>query len=379
MNRSRPEVPPSDAAGSTQADNSPLAIRVARLDQERHPDLQALHSIILREGPRSRREAKYTAIKNRHTGEAHHDSITIKSYKKRAGDWREDVEHSVTLSSDGGIDEIQKLLDFMLAVRNGAVPSEGSDYLLITARAGTSSASGLHRALNALSATDQVDVLTDVLGQVAGDPNLLRALIKRAARDPDLFEEAATALNLANYHQAVLKLKALTDQQNVHEMEFQKLLEAHPWMFGSEYSEVLDRRRWTRDEQQDFIVRRTTDGYIEIIEIKTPLNGAPLFLHDPSHDSYYSCAHLSKVVGQVQKYIERLDSERHMIMAQDGEDTAKIRAKIIIGRSGDVEQQRALHRFNGHLHRIEVITFDQLLRITQQVTSYLRRALRRAE
>ncbi len=47
-------------------------------------------------------------------------------------------------------------------------------------------------------------------------------------------------------------------------------------MFGSEYSELLDRRRITRDEQADFLLRRTTDGYIELIEIKTPLRGQPL-------------------------------------------------------------------------------------------------------
>jgi hypothetical protein len=56
---------------------------------------------------------------------------------------------------------------------------------------------------------------------------------------------------------------------------------------------------------------------------------------------------------------------------RDGKDTNKIRAKIIIGRDGNQAQQQALRRFNGHLHRIEVLTFDQLSCIAGRVVSYL--------
>jgi hypothetical protein len=49
----------------------------------------------------------------------------------------------------------------------------------------------------------------------------------------------------------------------------------------------------------------------------------------------------------------------------------KIRAKVIIGRDGDQHQQKALRRLNGHLHRIEIMIFDQLLRIAQNVLNYL--------
>src|SRR6266480_2133626 len=88
------------------------------------------------------------------------------------------------------------------------------------------------------------------------------------------------------------------------EKDFQAFLTQHPWIFGSEYSELLDRRNWTRDEKNDFVVRRTTDGFIEIIEIKTTLGGDSLFKYDASHDSFYAGAELSKVIGQVEKYLE---------------------------------------------------------------------------
>jgi hypothetical protein len=142
-------------------------------------------------------------------------------------------------------------------------------------------------------------------------------------------------------------------------------------MFGSEYSERLDRRIWVRDTQQDFVLRRTADGFIEVVEIKTPLVGRDLLRYDPSHKSFFAGPELSSVIGQVQKYIEDLDTDRTKIIAFDYEDTNKIRAKIIIGHDGSAEHQQALRRFNGHLHRIEVLTFDQLARIAGRVVSYL--------
>ena len=136
-------------------------------------------------------------------------------------------------------------------------------------------------------------------------------------------------------------------------------------MFGSEYSELLDRRTWTRDDKQDFMLRRTVDGYLEIIEIKTPM--PELFKHDLSRDSYYPSEALSRAIGQVTGYIEQLDSDRNRIRAIDHEDQLKIRARIILGRDGDKDQRTGLRNLNARLNRIEVLTYDQLLRIAGRV------------
>ena len=61
-----------------------------------------------------------------------------------------------------------------------------------------------------------------------------------------------------------------------------------------------------------------------------------------------------------------MDGDRHAIKSDIGEDVDKIRAKIIIGRDGNLEQQKALRRLNGHLHRIEILTYDQLLRVAKK-------------
>jgi hypothetical protein len=45
-----------------------------------------------------------------------------------------------------------------------------------------------------------------------------------------------------------------------------------------------------------------------------------------------------KVIGQVINYLEKLDGDRHAIKSDIGEDVDKIRAKIIIGRDGNLQR-----------------------------------------
>ena len=52
---------------------------------------------------------------------------------------------------------------------------------------------------------------------------------------------------------------------------------------------------------------------------------------------------------------------------KDDADTLKIRARAIVGRDGNADHQAALRNFNAHLHRIEILTYDQLLRIAERV------------
>lgn len=96
---------------------------------------------------------------------------------------------------------------------------------------------------------------------------------------------------------AIEKLKGLIEA-DAEEKEFQRHLKENPWMFGSEYAHLLDRRIWVRDQQKDFMLKRTADGFLEMIEIKRPLNNTPLFSPDGSHhNSLYPGVELSKAIG----------------------------------------------------------------------------------
>ncbi len=363
-----------DNGDREKASQAAISVRATKVDGSRKPDLDRVNSVTLSEGPRSKKEAIYIIVKSRNTGEVKFDSISIKSYQKSGGRLVEKPEHSLTLSSEK-TDEIQTLIDFAVAARSGTIPNESGDFVVVGAPDAISK-KALVSFLSDLSASGKIDTLADVLSEISYDRDLLKSLLARAAEDPKLFAEAAAALNLATYRQAFDKLTALVIKPGVREQEFQALLQDNPWMFGSEYSALLPTRKLTRDEEQDFIVRRTTDGFIELIEIKTPLEGKALFRHDGSHDCYYCGSELSKAMGQVRNYLDLIDASRDDIYRRDNEDPFKVRAKLIIGRDGDAAQQTALRSFNGYGSRVEVITFDQLVGIAKRTLLYLYSALR---
>jgi hypothetical protein len=250
---------------------------------------------------------------------------------------------------------------------------EDGDYLVLRVDDGISAA-GARDLFDAISSDDQALLLAQALATAGGDPEKLKSLAQAALEEPEAATSAAAALNLARFSGALAELRRLI-VEDAKEDAIQAHLAQHAWLFGSEYSTLLGRRRWTRDEQQDFMLRRTVDEYIELVEIKRPLNATALFRYDDSHDAYFPGPELSCVHGQVMKYLQRLDDDRLRIKEIDGEDANKIRAKIIIGRDGDADQQEALRRYNGHQHRIEVITFDQLVRIGERVLQHLQQVV----
>lgn len=360
----------SDTENEPASDLS-AAIRSTKPDPMRRPELAQVNSIVLKEGPRSRREVVHYRVHSSNSGEFKANKIGFRTRHKTSGVWQPDHAKSFTLESD---DEVRRAVSFIAAACGGSIPDLAGNFVVVPVSHGLD-VPAIQAGLNELSASGKTDILAGLLHQIAAERGAAVELFKRVAADPEAFAAAAATITLGRYHDALKQLTSLIEGEH-REHDFQVLLSLHPWMFGSEYSEHLaDHRHLTRDTQQDFILRRTTDGYIEVLEIKTPLHGVELFRFDKSRKAHYAGPELSAAIGQVSKYIEELEADRHSILARDALDTLKVRARIIIGRDGDDGQRTALRRLNGHLHRIEVITFDQLASIANRTIDHLKRAV----
>lgn len=346
---------------------SPDELLVQRT-KTRDPNVSVVYEAKLKDGPQAFRFAFIYKIVNPRTGDLHHYALKIENWKRtKTRGWEEQPERSISLDQE----EFEKLVDFIESVVGERLPGEEREYVVVRGRE-FGRVRDLVRMLPKLETEAKLEFVREVLRGVADDAFDSSELMEGVVGDSrSVLQEIAAAANLVQYRQAYDDLQALIEDPAAREKQFQRLLQDNPWMFGSEYSELLDRRTWTRDERQDFMLRRTVDGYLEIAEIKTP-SVPPLFNWDASHKSYYPSAPLSLVVGQVINYIEQVDRDRNSIMLKDQVDPLKIRARVIIGRDGDAEQQQALRNLNGHLHRIEVLTFDQLSRIAQRVLDVFR-------
>lgn len=349
------------------SDNSLDDVKVKIRKTYSNPNVRTVTQAVLKEGPRAFKIATLLEVINPNNGEFHHYSLKIDHIDKSKAGWFAKPEKSVRLEGKKP-DEIEKLYKFLHAAYDNEFDEKSGELHLISGQ-DYAKLENLLDAIPNIADTDKLQLIKNILSQIDGSKSSVTDFVSIFKEsNSETLKHIAAASRMVEYSNSLNELKALVSEPSTPEGKFQKHLEVNSWMFGSEYSELLPRKTWTRDDKLDYMLRKTVDDYLEIVEIKTAFQ-EPLFLHDSSHDSYYPSSKLSPVIGQVTRYIEEVERNRDSILAKDGFDTLKIRARVIVGRDGSAEHQVALRNFNAHLHRIEIITYDQLLRIAERVLS----------
>ncbi len=333
----------------------------------RNPNVGQVVQAVLKDGRRILRTATVFEIINPKTKEFHHYSLRIDSIDRLKDGWFSKPKKSVCLEGEDP-DEVESLYSFLTMHVEGRLKNKTGEQHIISSDQ-YAKLEQLIEVLPNMTDSDKIELVKQIFPLIDGAAlNAQDFVAALGNSDAVTVSNLAIAARVVEYKKAYEYFEKLVNDDSTSENDLQKHLEVNPWMFGSEYSKLEDRRNWTRDSNLDFMLRRTVDGYLEIVEIKKPIKTSLLRL-DNSHSSWYPSAELSKVLGQVMLYIEELDRDRDKIKNMDKCDTLKIRARIIIGHDGDEGHQGALHNLNAHLNRIEIITYDQLLRIGKRVLS----------
>jgi hypothetical protein len=335
-----------------------------------NPNVGQVFSAVLKDGKRTSKIAVIYEILDAQ-GKHHHYTLKLETitFSKTAG-WTVEDERQFSLDQT---DEIGNLAIFLASSIGGELPARDGGYVILSSHDNT--AQQFLSLIQGVASSEHVALLEAVLRHVSEghvDPaDLLTALRNSSG---EALQHLGAAARLVEYTREFRELQRLVALPDTKEPALQNLLERNPWMFGSEYSELVPRRVWTRDDVQDFMLRRTVDGFLELIEIKRPFTD-PLFRYDASREVHYASANLSAALGQAIRYVEEVERSRDSIVAKDDEDSVKLRARIFIGKDGDEAQQLALRNLNGHLHRVEVLTFDQLVRTAGRVLSVFDRVV----
>ena len=298
---------------------------------KRLQDVQWAAQVVLEEGPRKLVLAQVLHI--RHSDGASGAKLQIeKSSKRRNADpfeWCD--EDRVTLGEQG----TARLLQYLLEQHSIPAVVLRPDHCLT---AGQDASAVVHRVL---------DLLRD--GDLnPGDLGELKGLAQQRA-----------------YREAVSELERLLGGER-KEQAFQEWFEKHSWAFGTHYVGRVAARTIGIHDKVDFLLR-TTDGYLDIIELKRP-DMDPL-LYDRDHKSYYWSADASKPIGQCAKYLKTVADNRMSLVYGERLPFLRPRARIIIGRSNNWPSDKcdALRSLNASLHDVEVWTYDHALAAARQL------------
>jgi hypothetical protein len=335
-----------------------------------NPNIGNTQQVVLKDGPRTFRIATIFEIMDPAAGKLHHLSLQLDSFDKTKAAWKVKPEKRIRLDGESP-DEISMLASFLQTALSKQYPEKAGDYHVVPDEQ-YKLLENLVNTIPNLPGQQKFELITELFKSFS-DLDIEAQNFVAAFKNltPIAAKHIGIAARYVEYESAFSEFSIFVDSSEAKESRLQSCLKTNPWIFGSEYSEILDRRKWTRDDSLDFMLRRTVDGYLEIIEIKTPAV-EDLFRYDSSHDSYYPSSELSKALGQVFRYIEEVERKRDSIIASDNIDPLKIRARIIIGRDGNEKQQMALRTLNAHLHRVEVLTFDQLKRVGERTLGIFR-------
>jgi hypothetical protein len=352
-------------ANKVTSDTSSEEIRLRIVAKLKNPNVGKVISVTLKDGPQSYMYGTLFEIINPTDRSHHHWCLKIDSCSRTRRDgWKFKPEKSLSIDDDSSLDALANVIKVTL----GGQLSDASGNFHLVPTAQIQNVRGLLRFAREADGAKRIQFVQALLQQL--DVKSIGASEWQKVFETggeSIRQTIAVTARLVEYKRIRQELACMIED-DAREPAVQALLAANPWLFGSEYSELLTRRSWTRDDRLDFMLRRTTDDYLEVIEIKTPFP-EPILKYDASHDSYAPASALSLALGQVIRYVEEIERDRDSILAKDGLDTLKVRARLIIGRDGDPAMMAALRNLNGHLHRVEIITFDQLLRIADRVLS----------
>ena len=177
------------------------------------------------------------------------------------------------------------------------------------------------------------------------------------------------AIKQAKNKKALNELEKLV-QNGSSEQQLKTWIKENDWVFGVEYIRGLDLHRIGIHADADFLVE-SLDGFVDLIELKKA-SVNPLFKYDSSHNSYYPSVELSKVIGQTIQYLKIMEDMRLHLKSEDGLNVLKPRAKVVIGRSSEMNEQErnALRLLNDTLHNIEVITYDDIIYRARRIVKH---------
>lgn len=315
--------------------------------------------------PRARttRLATLRKIHSENDGKYKKHTLVVKTYDRTKKHGLQSKPKAVlTLDSDGP-NELALLAMFIQnAIDKDEIPA--GEYRVVPKH----QAPDLERVLAALrlqSVDDQVVAALDTLANLEAAGVSTQDWVKIIEDSgAQCLKEIAAAARMVEYRRALQQLRDLV-QHNAKEQAFQSLLDNQPWMFGSEYNTRAP-RNLVGQQQQDFLFHRTADNYLEIIEIKRP--GTKLLSFDKAHQNHFWSSDVSATIAQVSSYMNSFESLRQHLRVS-GWDALGIRSTIIAGRDGSDAQKAAIRELNGRLHGIEVLTYDQLIKIAERVLS----------
>lgn len=307
-----------------------------------------IQSVVVKKGPEAYKTVTLRTFGNPSTGEISRRELRCQAWNAKLDGSGFDFEEKA-----GNWFCERDEIDGVLAFLSGQLDAPGT-YRRVSADGALVSV--IRQVEAGEASAEQIQNLAQAL---ADSPSTAEALAHHSAS-----QVLIDGIQAVRHREVIASLKAVVDDPSTRETALQKVIESGWWIFGGRYIGKADRRTVTALNQLDVPLIRA-DGVLQVVELKTA-NIPDLAVKHRNH--YIVGPLVNEAVGQVANYLRDLDEQRHIILESFGIECRRARATVVIGHPkyvsnvADDEITKAIRTYNSHLARIEVMTYDELIR-----------------
>lgn len=164
--------------------------------------------------------------------------------------------------------------------------------------------------------------------------------------------------HILDLEKPISELTELLDDHEEDESHYQEYFKNYPWVLGIKYRHIQSHRRLNDKNIPDFTGVRVSDGFRDIIEIKSPF--ITVFTMKGELASAFN-----KAWNQVVRYLNYARENRDTLRREKGLNFDNPRGYIIIGFNISDRQLKKIRNKEKLTPAIEVLTYNDVLAYTQ--------------
>lgn len=364
----------------------------------RNPSIGKIHSTYLRKGPMVYKVALMQEILNQHTGEHHHNVLTLESYKKLKGGW-EHLETRKIVLDDKSEDEISLLSTFIeeskkdgenLKAKLGVIAGKDYDKFqkVVSSEVGQAIEEILEDPDNykAIVETGGLNLVKDVIEWVFKEENPNLIIEKLQELNIESLQEITSVAGITQINK-LLEIWA-NNAENDSEEFWQKTISEFSWIISQVFSTPIimyEEKAYCGGKfvdnkggnLVDFLYQSNLTSNVALIEIKTPCTE---LVGNAYRQTFSMSDELSGAVGQILNYKHSIQKHYISLVSENkGAGAFEVlnpKSLLIAGcMIKEFENQKgkleAFELYRQNLKDVIVITYDELIEKVKILKSIL--------
>jgi hypothetical protein len=352
-----------------------ILIERMRIVQEKYPDIKLLDKIVLKNGPKAYKVALHWVLANRHTGEIHHHSLKIETYRKSKEGWTISPGNSITLG-EGEQTEIKRLQIFIATMLRTDIPELTGKYLVLPVDGEITQSSIGDKSLSRLLEIGHkagLDIFSRLIEWFLKTDKTEQIVSKLESLDIDNLQKLNTVIGISNLKNVLSIWNE--NKENGNEEFWQKTLAQNSFVFAQVLSFpviVLKDKAYLGGKSVsnkhgnivDFLCANHFTRNTALVEIKTPKT--KLLGSQYRGDVYNISDELSGSVIQVSNYKNSL-LKHYNSLIEPGEAVYEVfspQCIVVIGNVclelNDHRKRKSFELYRMGLKDVTVISYDEL-------------------